>query len=513
MRPACMEMLPVEVLDIVLDFLARDGNIYTNLASAMRVNRLWYDIAADYLWESVDLLAVLRLLPDDAWCFREGNESVFDETRPASAGSERRQDDAAIPTVIKSWKAACDLTNPVFVLLRGIEPSEWENIMHYTSRIKTLLTAAYKCTDLRPRVFDVLSTDVRREGRMRSFPSIYDMILLSPPQTRLFPRLRSLCAADAIVRYAAILRVFASNHLRSVNVATREWVSPHIMTWLSSAAPTLTGTLEYLHITAIGALILATYHGLRNVVLHTVASDVWDALSTLPLLRTLRVYGICGMGGLCLSDSTGSLPGKVSFPALEGLSLAVRKSPQADSADAIAILDTLSNKAQLKQLSITYKYDLLYECDPVSEPKDTVTIGSDVRLLVAFCGLQTMMLDAQRAFNATEVDLMARSWPLLEQLYLPSFALGGLAPLAMHCPRLSHLCAGISDVDRAQQAWIDRDRAAQTPISETLVAVHLKLDGYTLVQQDFCRLCTNEFFPNAVHEPEYSMMYFACYYI
>ncbi|TRM59662.1 hypothetical protein BD626DRAFT_507936 [Schizophyllum amplum] len=66
-----MEALPADVLDIVLAFVDDLTLERVFTARAVRVSRLWYELGTKYLWKSVHLLAVLRLLPDDAWCFCE----------------------------------------------------------------------------------------------------------------------------------------------------------------------------------------------------------------------------------------------------------------------------------------------------------------------------------------------------------------------------------------------------------------------------------------------------------
>lgn len=521
MRHACMEALPVEVLSIVLDFLARAKNKHVNLASAVRINRLWHDVAANYLWESVDLLNVLKLLPDDVWCFHERDEAPFDKNSSASAESEQHEDDAIIPSVINGSKDEGAFNNPVFILLRAIKQSEWEGVMHYTSRIKALHTAALRCDKVDWDFFDILSNHAQHRKKRLSYPSVYERIYASRPRTRLFPNLRHLHAENAVVQHSYILRIFASDHLCSTWFSSLNfWVPPRIITRLSDDAPTLTDTLEILDTDTIDASLLATFRGLQDVTIHRAASDIWDVLSTLPLLHTLYLVGpdlkwapgarlgIEGPSRPTGSELKGSTsestpgspvpPAKVSFPKLEGLYLSLSDGSYAR--DALPMLSTLSNNAHLKRL---YVYAA---CGPdsESEAEDTTSIGDDVRLLVAFCNLEAVHLDITRAFNAAEIDLMARSWPLLEKLCLPSIALSGLVALAKHCPRLRHLRTEVYDVERERDAWVARNRAAKIPTSETLATVALKCDDCRWWLRDFCRFYTEKLFPNAVHEPYYA---------
>ncbi|TRM59645.1 hypothetical protein BD626DRAFT_539329 [Schizophyllum amplum] len=396
-----MDALPVEIFDIVLSFLAKASNARVNLASAARVSRQWHNLTANYLWEHASLLAVLRLLPDDVWCFRERDENPF-ELGPFEP--DHCHDEAVIPSVIKSAKSMRDLTNPVFVLLRDIEQSEWDGVMHLTSRVKNLYT----------------------------FSS----------------RLKALWVDDVILQRTEALSLFGSDHLRNIEFYPSRPMSPRTITPLLDATPTLVDTLEYLSIDTIDASILAKLRSLQNITINSAAPDIWDALSTLPVLGTVRMRDTYGKSGPLATTHSANAEAKTRFPRLEVLSIIFRED---SSAHAVAMLEALSHKAQLQRLRISYSV-----FDNTSDMEDTMDIGPDITLLAAFSGLQAVQLD--RVFNTAEVEMMARSWPLLEELELTKCPLTGLTALARRCSRLRRLRARVCNVVQERLADLERGR-------------------------------------------------------
>ncbi|TRM59664.1 hypothetical protein BD626DRAFT_572605 [Schizophyllum amplum] len=293
MAPACMDMLPVEVLDITFAFLSTmDAGI--SLSRAAGVNRLWHELAVDYLWENVDLLDVLRLLPRDAWCFCERVEW------PTSRKSyEQEADDwwylKVIPLGSQTSRSARDLKKPVFVLTRLICQSEWERLAQYTARIRTLYARAYR-RDRDGDLSDVFmnrikgDTPVQRDIFRDRCP-IYEALSYPPPPVPLFKNLKSIVMNSAALHTRRILRLFASDKLRCIDCQMVDgWESGWQFKELVEAAPTLVHTLKTLRVNAMPMELLKTFRGLQTVNIGGDEDpDTWRVLSTLPLLRSLTI--------------------------------------------------------------------------------------------------------------------------------------------------------------------------------------------------------------------------------
>ncbi|TRM55121.1 hypothetical protein BD626DRAFT_579536, partial [Schizophyllum amplum] len=201
-----------EVLSIVLDAIA-DYEIYDAtqmgqesyrwrchcLAQAARVNWLWHGIASARLWENVDLISVLKLLPPDAWHFydyfrfgkcRMGLMSVQESALQRSRWPEYWN---------HRWR---DIKDPVFTLTRPISEGEWCSLLRYTRHVKTLrLNFRTGAATKEGPEFDNVAFDQE---------TVYAAIATKPPQVRIFPKLKTVIVRALCNEVAALEHVYAS---------------------------------------------------------------------------------------------------------------------------------------------------------------------------------------------------------------------------------------------------------------------------------------------------------------
>ncbi|TRM58948.1 hypothetical protein BD626DRAFT_573205 [Schizophyllum amplum] len=94
------------------------------LAQVACVNKQWNQLAIPLLWSDVDLLAVLKLLPQEAWYF-------YNDESPKN-GSVVGRHSVALATGMWSHDAK-DFTRPTFVLRSTTRPNDWLPLIHYTA--------------------------------------------------------------------------------------------------------------------------------------------------------------------------------------------------------------------------------------------------------------------------------------------------------------------------------------------------------------------------------------------
>ncbi|TRM55940.1 hypothetical protein BD626DRAFT_576243 [Schizophyllum amplum] len=199
-----------EVLCIVIDAIA-DYEIYDAtrigqvryrwrchcLAQAARVNRLWHRFASTRLWENVDLLSVLKLLPPDAWYFY--NHFQVKCRIGVTLQEFTLQRDKWPEYWSHQWR---DIKDPTFALTRPISEGEWCAVMRYTRYIKTLrLNYKTACADKDGPELDNVSFDQE---------TVYFAIAANLPRVCVFPQLETLIVHELCNEAAALRFVFAS---------------------------------------------------------------------------------------------------------------------------------------------------------------------------------------------------------------------------------------------------------------------------------------------------------------
>ncbi|KAJ7464107.1 hypothetical protein FB451DRAFT_454329 [Mycena latifolia] len=388
-----------------------------DLASLARTCRLFHDHALDVLWKRQDTIAnLVGCMPADLWTIQNVNE--------------RRRS---------------------MHLRRPIVASDWERLLHYSHRVKSL--------SLQPSYSDDAMYEVYAVMQRTSIPSDF-----------LLPNLEILQWTD----YSRIIAI-AHIHLFLGPRITSVYFGHGLSSAERSILPTLTRRFPMLtdvnikpdlYSRAEGqASISAFICGLQNVKFLSTANLDLPALAhlgRLPALETLNLAGIC-------PTTFSSLYNLDLFRYLRWVDLSFRRG---NMESATGFVRAWSNaplcgfKATLPtcptaEVMADLYHALAEHCTPKSLETLEVAIaygqadnahiipGDVLKLLSCFTNLVEVTIEATIGYHLDDatIDELARAWPHLEDLRLkaewhdhsPSVTLLSLRTLARHCPHIHTL--------------------------------------------------------------------------
>ncbi|KAI5888111.1 uncharacterized protein SCHCODRAFT_02691561 [Schizophyllum commune H4-8] len=257
-----------ELLESILSYFYDDPAYHIKRQPCL-VSRLWFRIGHPFLWRSVTLPAVLKLLDDDAWFLYKPAQYKEDAQTAALTGDYVQS--------AKECKPAQPLT---LVLRRPITPPEWKSIMRYTQHVNSLKT---------------VGTYFYPGDQVGVHGSAYEVLARSiPSDFPVFPNLEELyvtCFGDT----PEALALFGGSKLRILNFEDdiqNTDAAVCITAFLERHAPLQHIILENV-MNVWGALDLTNAlpecEALQSLEIHWLVPTLWPGIGALPELKRLLV--------------------------------------------------------------------------------------------------------------------------------------------------------------------------------------------------------------------------------
>ncbi|KAH7923910.1 hypothetical protein BV22DRAFT_552285 [Leucogyrophana mollusca] len=413
-------LIPEIILEIFeYVFLSKNG--WADIAALARTCRAFSPPALDILWRTQWSLAPLvRCLPDHTLELSNNLESSATIVRLADIRNE----------------------------------SDWERLFLYASRIRTIQR-------------DRQSWNI---DAYKLHPSVLHKLLSACPRPSLLPNLRSLeygvLSETDNNSLSSLQMLLNRSSVRELSFTIPEDISFSRSESLMAAFPEHCTFLEDLTVTAELAILLhpstvnvfASMRHLRTLSLYS-AGDRQDFVElplnlppqAFPSLLELHMRNLPSTYSLALIRS-------ICSDHLKTVSLSLLNGDAASMLlDLCKALQSKSSwTASLQSLSITGQSLSATGAHAIAAPHGGNIPQSTLRLLLPFSNLRHLDLGIKAlSINDDIIHDMAKAWPRLQQLCIwgrvPSHTaiptLGGLVPLAIHCPYLSSLTLKINAVD------------------------------------------------------------------
>ncbi|KAJ7264503.1 hypothetical protein B0H12DRAFT_1321429 [Mycena haematopus] len=413
-----MHDVPPEIVESIVGGLDPDIDIRA-LAALARTSTIFHESALDALWKHQDtFLNLIRCMPADVW-----------ET-----------------TIVAR--------TPTLTPTREILPSDWDRVMKYAPRVKSLLC----CAPENP-----------------SMTAVYQMLRESAPSSEsLLPNLKRLKWRNYDSPDFSFIDLFLGPQVTSVILGTPFDKQCPILATLGQTNP---------------GLLSVVIQGVNVGSPGSEKSQLWNFIRALPLVEVLDVRvvdseilqylgGLPSLKGLstCISDPS-PLQGIASrslFSNLRNLSLQPKQEDRrgVEIASLIALLRACDSPPltsfvafsivqwTLKQVEELYEvlsghclneHLLILQFEFIMKTKPPLLTphpGHFFRPLFSFARLTVLEIDVPAGYDLEDktVEDMARAWPNLEELSLksrsdhqPRCTLKSLHSFARHCPRLCAL--------------------------------------------------------------------------
>ncbi|TRM55835.1 hypothetical protein BD626DRAFT_576470 [Schizophyllum amplum] len=463
-----------ELVDIILEYLSKDDASVT-LARARCVNRLWCSSATHRLWRKVDLSAVLRLLPRDAWFIYE-DDGRDDEDSDGDIQMDKQGSRHLIAYERGEYShRSDDFENPTFILRRLITEDEWSALLPFTRHVKFLYTIGG------PGDPDSLPSLV---GISFKAVVVYDTLSRCLPSFQLFPQLEELVVLD-YGNNPESMRLFDSDVLRVMRMEM-DTTDGDAAACLDALTDVKYGVCPVQYVVIDNSLVdhsdvsapsalgnaLRACDCLQRLHIDSLQMEGWCTVAAMPFLTELFVVD---MGTYCdLLPSSAFIPAPLAFPSLRVLclelgmdifylSLLLRMRDgmpwELEKLHMPAQVDVCGNSART-MFNLIQAYvsagtleSLIINC--AAEPETDLPFDC-IEPLLGFSNLTFLYVytsfDCEPHFQALdrwEVNIIAGSFPRMRELHLSlKFPVTSLVAFAQFCPELEALKVG---------AFVDRD--------------------------------------------------------